>query len=52
MSNRMKKTIQLLIFSKEIPIPLNKENKEILIQDTNIINNNNQQLTQITIQPE
>ena len=52
MSNRMKKTIQLLIFSKEIPIPLNKENKEILIQDTNLINNNNQQLKQITTQPD
>ena len=43
---------KILIFSKEIPIPLNKEYKEIIIQDRNIINNNNQQLKQITAQPD
>ena len=42
---------KILIFTKEIPIPLNQEYKEIYIQDRTIINNNNQQLKQIATQP-
>ena len=39
---------KILIFSKIIPIPINQEFKEILIKDKSTINNNNQQLKQIT----
>ena len=43
---------KILIFSKVIPIPLSQEFKEILIQDKSTINSNNQQLKQITMQPD